>query len=223
MILPTPNPISLPWSNQPCPSSSPGDPEKWSQAQVWSKTPGAPLALWKSWGDVTSVLASPTCRVLPRGARPRGLGPPRCSMFHRDLELGAPRLSPKGQNCSSGHFIWPGRSTDPKACWGDLSLSSKSRSPCRVSAPARWWAKLAGREEAATCCHGSEPTYQHLHHSSTGPRCLVAWRERVAWLGGVGGDNGWKPGNWSHLTWPPALTRLPRSKPHSLPPVEEEA
>lgn len=129
MILPTPNPISLPWSNQPCPSSSPGDPEKWSQAQVWSKTPGAALALWKSWGDVTSVLASPTCRVLPRGARPRGLGPPRCSMFHRDLELGAPRLSPKGQNCSSGHFIWPGRSTDPKACWGDLSLSRLSPGP----------------------------------------------------------------------------------------------
>ena len=24
----------------------------------------------------------------------------------------------------------------------------------------------------------------------------------MAWLSGVDGDNGWKPGNWSHLTWP---------------------
>ena len=191
---------------------------------MWSETTGALQSLWKRRGEVTSVLASPTCRVLPRGARPRGLGAPSCSMFHRDLELGAPRLAPRGQNCSSGHFLCLGRSTDSPSLLGTpLSLSSKSWSPSRVSAPARWWAKLASREEAATCCHGSEPTYQHLHHSSTRPRCLVAWRQRVAWLSRVGGDNGWKPGNWSHLTWPPALTHLPRRKPQPLPPVEEVA
>lgn len=193
---------------------------------MWSETPGALLALWKSWGDVTSVLASPTCRVLPRGARPRGLGAPSCSMFHRDLELGAPRLAPRGQNCSSGwafSLARPIHRSSQPAEETSLSLSSKSWSPSRVSAPARWWAKLASREEAATCCHGSEPTYQHLHHSSTRPRCLVAWRQRVAWLSRVGGDNGWKPGNWSHLTWPPALTHLPRRKPQPLPPVEEAA
>lgn len=76
----------------------------------------------------------------------------------------------------------------------------------------------------STCCHGSEPTYQRLHHSLSRPRCLVAWRERVAWLSGVGGeDSSWKPGNQSHLTWPPPLTCLPPREPHSPLQVEKVA
>lgn len=72
------------------------------------------------------------------------------------------------------------------SCWGDLSHLSPG--PSAVSAPD------TGREEVATCCHGSEPTYQPLHRGLTRPRCLVACRERVAWLSGVGGDSGsWKP------------------------------
>lgn len=62
-------------------------------------------------------------------------------------------------------------------------------------------ARLAGREEEeATCCHGSGPTYQHLHHSLTRLRCLVAWREPVACS--VGWAATTAAGNWSHLTWP---------------------
>ena len=61
--------------------------------------------------------------------------------------------------------------------------------------------------------------------ASPGQGVRLQWRERVAWLSGVGGDGGggWKPGNWSHLTWPPPLTRLPVREPHSpLPQVEQE-
>lgn len=55
--------------------------------------------------------------------------------------------------------------------------------------------QAAGREEAATCCHGSEPTYRHRHHSLTRPRCLVAWKElrhgSVGWA--AERDGSWKP------------------------------
>lgn len=47
----------------------------------------------------------------------------------------------------------------------------------------------------------------------------------MAWLSGVGGEDGsWKPGNQSHLTWPPPLTCLPpREPPSPLPQLEEVA
>lgn len=80
LLPPTSNPLTLLWPNQPCLPSSPGDPERWNQAQTGVRDPLVPS---RSLDGL--VLARPTCRVLPRGTRPRGLGAPSCSMVHRGL------------------------------------------------------------------------------------------------------------------------------------------
>lgn len=57
-----------------------------------------------------------------------------------------------------------------------LGLSSFSNLGfCPLAGRRTGQAKQAGGQEAATCCHGSEPTYQSVHQVSlTRRRCLVA-------------------------------------------------
>lgn len=96
--------------------------------------------------------------------------------------------------CPSGGYHPPEPSLSTRA------LVYLDLRPSVASAPAHWreegGAKQAGRGEVATCCHGSEPTYQSLHQVClTGPRCLVAGRESVAQCSEVAAVAGssWEP------------------------------
>lgn len=80
LLPPAPNPLTSRGPTSPALPSSPGDPERWNQAQGGIRDPLVPSRSLDG-----PVLASPTCRVLLRGTRPRGLGAPSCSMLHRGL------------------------------------------------------------------------------------------------------------------------------------------
>ena len=89
------------------------------------------------------------------------------------------------------------------SCWGDLSHLSPG--PSAVSAPA------TGREEVATCCHGSEPTYQPLHRGLPGQGVWLPAENE--WHGSVGWAVTVAAGNQSHLAWPPLPTHSPPTEP----------
>lgn len=189
MLLPTHNPLNLPWSNQPALPSSPRDPERWSQAQATVRDPLVPPRSME--GEVVPL----SWQGLPAGCCSGEHGPgigglPAVAYSPRVCELGPPHLALDDKAAHPGLFsgqaYMVGASHRPSLAAGETSLLSKSQSPYRVSSPAHWQGEQ-GRP-GSRAGRRRPPVAMALSPPISG--CIAASPGQGVWLRGGSGWHG---------------------------------